>query len=163
MEGWLLSKADRAFRAQISQAVLAGDGFGKPMGILNPAAGIPIYETADAPSPGQFTWQDLVALRWQIPQSFQDAGAYMMKFAHLGAGLHHVGHQRSADHDDHARRRCAVPHRRHAGRDRATDAGRCPRLDAGRLRQLAASIHGGEPQSGDDAAGPVQRGLLRVI
>src|SRR5262249_44635751 len=79
MEGWLLSKADRAFRAQISQAVLAGDGFGKPMGILNPAAGIPIYETADAPSPGQFTWQDLVALRWQIPQSFQGAGAYMMK------------------------------------------------------------------------------------
>jgi len=42
IEPWLLSKASRAFGLQISNAVLAGDGFGKPMGILNPAAGIPI-------------------------------------------------------------------------------------------------------------------------
>jgi HK97 family phage major capsid protein len=54
IEPWLLSKASRAFGLQISNAVLAGDGFGKPMGILNPAAGIPICETSDASPPGVF-------------------------------------------------------------------------------------------------------------
>jgi HK97 family phage major capsid protein len=79
IESWALDKAARAFRAQISAAVLAGDGFGKPLGILHPAAGIPIVETASGTEPGQFTWQDLMMLRWQIPQNFQDANAaYIM-------------------------------------------------------------------------------------
>jgi HK97 family phage major capsid protein len=79
VEAWLLSKADRAFRSQISHAVLTGDGFGKPMGILNPAAGIPIMDTA-ASTPGFFTWQDLVMLKWAVPMSLQGngAGAYFM-------------------------------------------------------------------------------------
>src|SRR5262249_33213653 len=59
-------------------AVITGDGFGKPMGILNPAAGIPICETAPGTEPGTFRWQDLVALRWEIPVNFQDQGAYIM-------------------------------------------------------------------------------------
>jgi HK97 family phage major capsid protein len=37
LETWMLDKARRAFATQISAAVLAGDGFGKPMGILNGA------------------------------------------------------------------------------------------------------------------------------
>jgi HK97 family phage major capsid protein len=75
----MLGKAARAFGAQISHAILAGDGFGKPMGILNPAAGIPICETAEGTAPGQFTWQDLVMLRWQVPMSLQGTGgAYLM-------------------------------------------------------------------------------------
>ena len=78
IEGWLLDKADRAFRAQISHAIMVGDGFGKPMGILNPQAGIPICETSDATPEGTFSWQDLVSLRWQIPQNFQDGGSYIM-------------------------------------------------------------------------------------
>lgn len=71
-------KPRRAFGLQINSAILTGDGFGKPMGIPNPAAGIPICETSDATAPGQFSWQDLVMLRWQIPQNFRDAGAYIM-------------------------------------------------------------------------------------
>jgi len=67
IEGWLLDKAGRVFRAQISHAIMVGDGFGKPMGILNPQAGIPICETSDATPEGTFSWQDLVSLRWQIP------------------------------------------------------------------------------------------------
>src|SRR5215831_1625283 len=79
LEQWMLAKAARAFGTQISSAVLSGDGFGKPMGILNPAAGIPICETAENTAPGQFTWQDLVALRWQVPVSLQgNGGSYLM-------------------------------------------------------------------------------------
>jgi HK97 family phage major capsid protein len=48
------------------------------MGILNPAAGIPIAETSDATPAGTFTWQDLVMLRWQVPMSLQGDGAYLM-------------------------------------------------------------------------------------
>jgi HK97 family phage major capsid protein len=78
VETWLFDKASRAFRVQISAAVLTGDGFGKPMGILNPAAGIPICETAPATPAGVFSWQDLVSLRWQVPMNFRDSGAYIM-------------------------------------------------------------------------------------
>jgi len=78
VEAWLFDKASRAFRVQISSAVLVGDGFGKPMGILNPAAGIPIVETAAATPAGVFSWQDLVMMRWQVPLNFQDGGAYIM-------------------------------------------------------------------------------------
>ena len=63
---------------QVIDGPMVGDGFGKPMGILNPAAGIPICETAPSTPPGVFSWQDLVALRWQVPANFQDGGAYIM-------------------------------------------------------------------------------------
>jgi len=75
----MIDKARRAFGAQIGAAVLNGDGFGKPMGILNPAAGIPIMDTSAATPPGFFTWQDLLQLRWSVPLSLQaNAGAYLM-------------------------------------------------------------------------------------
>jgi HK97 family phage major capsid protein len=78
IESWLLDKARRTCGAQISHAILVGDGFGKPLGILNPKAGIPICETSDSTPPGTFTWQDPVMLRWQIPQNFQDGDSYLM-------------------------------------------------------------------------------------
>src|SRR5262245_9478322 len=78
IEPWLFSKASRAFRVQISAAVINGDGFGKPMGILNPAAGIPIVETAPASPAGAFSWQDLILMRWQLPMNYQDGGSYIM-------------------------------------------------------------------------------------
>jgi HK97 family phage major capsid protein len=75
----LIDKARRAFGAQIGHAVLAGDGFGKPMGILNPAAGIPIMDTAPSTPPSFFTWQDLLMLRWAVPMSLRgNDGAYLM-------------------------------------------------------------------------------------
>src|SRR5215469_2569695 len=75
---WLMDKARRAFAFQINDAILVGDGFGKPMGILNPQAGIPIAETGSGTPAGQFSWQDLVMLRWQVPMSLQGDGAYLM-------------------------------------------------------------------------------------
>jgi len=57
IESWLLNKVQRAFKNTVSEAVMVGSGVGMPIGILNPAAGIPICDTA-APTPaGQFTWQ----------------------------------------------------------------------------------------------------------
>jgi HK97 family phage major capsid protein len=86
LEQWMLDKVRRAFTTQVSAAVLAGDGFGKPMGILHPGGGIPICETAEDTPSGQFRWQDLVALRWQVPVSLQGfgvggGGAYLMNAA----------------------------------------------------------------------------------
>jgi len=79
VEAWLLAKANQAFRAQINHAIIAGDGFQKPMGILNPAAGIPILDTAPSTPPSFFTWQDLLMLRFAVPMSLQaDGGAYIM-------------------------------------------------------------------------------------
>jgi len=78
IESWMLGKVNRAFRYQVGNAILTGDGFGKPMGILNPNAGIPICETSDATPAGTFTWQDLVMLRWQVPMSLQGNGTYLM-------------------------------------------------------------------------------------
>jgi HK97 family phage major capsid protein len=78
IETWLMDKARRAFAFQINDAILVGDGFGKPMGILNPQAGIPIAETGSGTPAGQFSWQDLVMLRWQVPMSLQGDGAYLM-------------------------------------------------------------------------------------
>jgi HK97 family phage major capsid protein len=42
MEVWLTQKVQRQFRETISNAIMMGDGVGKPLGILNPAAGVPI-------------------------------------------------------------------------------------------------------------------------
>src|SRR5215471_3175578 len=46
---------------------------------MNPAAGIPICETAEDTPSGQFRWQDIVGLRWQVPISLQDSnGSFVM-------------------------------------------------------------------------------------
>jgi HK97 family phage major capsid protein len=79
VEAWLLEKANMAFRALINHAILTGDGFGKPQGILNPSSGIPIMDTAASTPPNYFTWQDLIMLRFAVPMSLQaNAGAYLM-------------------------------------------------------------------------------------
>jgi len=79
VEAWMIDKTRGAFGAQIGHAILAGDGFGKPMGILNPAAGIPIMDAAPSTPPGFFTRQDLLMLRWAVPMSLRgDGGAYLM-------------------------------------------------------------------------------------
>jgi HK97 family phage major capsid protein len=79
IENWLLTKISRAVRATLSTALISGNGIGKPMGILNPAAGIPICDTGAATPAGVFSWQDLVSLKWQVPVQFHGPGsAYLM-------------------------------------------------------------------------------------
>jgi HK97 family phage major capsid protein len=88
IENWMLTKVNRAMRATISDALIAGDGIGKPQGILNPSTGIPICATGPLTPAGQFTWQDLIMLKWQVPVQFHGAGsAYLMNQNTFGLTL----------------------------------------------------------------------------
>jgi HK97 family phage major capsid protein len=78
MERWLFEKVSRAFRNTVSSAVVAGDGLGKPQGILHPGSGIPICDTGVNTPAGQFTWQDLVMLKWQVAVQFHRDASYLM-------------------------------------------------------------------------------------
>ena len=80
IEQWLLGKVNRAFRNTVSNAIMVGSGFGMPQGILTPTSGIPICDTGENTPAGQFTWQDLVMLKWQVPMQWHDPrfGAYLM-------------------------------------------------------------------------------------
>lgn len=75
---WILEKVSQAFRAAINNSVLLGDGLGKPLGILHPRAGVPICETSPATPPSQFSWQDLLMLRFEIPLQWQAGASYLM-------------------------------------------------------------------------------------
>jgi hypothetical protein len=46
IEGWTQRKAARAMRQKLAMAFISGDGLGKPLGILNKTAGIPICTVA---------------------------------------------------------------------------------------------------------------------
>ena len=74
----LLEIVSRGFRDTINGAILLVDGVGKPLGFLNRQAGIPICDTSLATPPGQFTWQDLLMLKMEIPQQWQDSAVYLM-------------------------------------------------------------------------------------
>jgi HK97 family phage major capsid protein len=74
-----LRKASDGFRRTISNSIIGGDGVGKPLGILAPTAGIPILETAPSTPPGQFTWQDIVMLKYDVPVQWHANGSYLMK------------------------------------------------------------------------------------
>src|SRR5262249_54035939 len=78
LEGWIMRKVSDGFRVSISNAIIAGDGLGKPFGFLNPNAGIPILDTSPSTPAGQFTWQDLVQLKWDVPVQWHGEGSYFM-------------------------------------------------------------------------------------
>lgn len=87
IEQWMLNKVNRAFRNTISTAIISGSGVGMPIGILNPVAGIPICDVSDATAAGQFTWQDLVMLKWQVPMQWQGGGKFLMNQNTFGLTL----------------------------------------------------------------------------
>src|SRR5262249_48485150 len=78
IESWLLRKVSDAIRVTINNAVVAGDGLGKPLGFLSPNAGIPILDTSPSTPTGQISWQDLVMAKWDLPQVWHPNGAYFM-------------------------------------------------------------------------------------
>jgi len=84
IENWILNKASDAFRRTISNAVISGDGIGKPLGILHPSAGIQVCDTSAATPVDQFTWQDLVMLAMEIPAQWQAGASYFMNQRTLG-------------------------------------------------------------------------------
>ena len=79
-----MAKAARAFRIKLSQAVMLGDGQGKPQGILHAGSGIPICDVASTTPPGEFTWTDLVQLKFQLPEQYAARGTCLMNGRTLG-------------------------------------------------------------------------------
>lgn len=78
IENWLMEKVARGFRDTLSEAIVIGDGLGKPLGFMNPQAGVPICETSDATPAGRVTWQDLVSLKFELPVQWHSEGRYYM-------------------------------------------------------------------------------------
>src|SRR5262249_14129875 len=59
-------------------ALIAGDGVGKLMGLLHPNSGIPICETSEATPVDRFSWQDLLALAYEVPSQWHSGAVYVM-------------------------------------------------------------------------------------
>src|SRR3954469_19974677 len=59
----------RPSRATVSDAIVMGDGQGKPLGFLMPQAGLPICDTGVNTPPGEFRWQDLFAVKYKCGTS----------------------------------------------------------------------------------------------
>lgn len=76
-ESWLFRKIGDGMRATINNSLILGDGVGKPMGLLNPRAGIPICETAPATPAGFLSWQDVYMLKWEIPMQWQEGASFL--------------------------------------------------------------------------------------
>jgi HK97 family phage major capsid protein len=77
-ENWIMRRISEGMASTINNAIIIGDGVGKPMGIFNLRSGIPVVETAAATAPGSLTWQDLFALKWEIPVQWQAGASYLM-------------------------------------------------------------------------------------
>jgi HK97 family phage major capsid protein len=75
---WLLDKVSIGMRATINEAILIGDGLGKPLGLLHQKSGIPVCETSPSTPPNQFTWQDLIMLKYEIPMQWQNGASFLM-------------------------------------------------------------------------------------
>lgn len=85
LEGWIVRRAYQGYRDAISAAILAGTGVGKPLGILNPQSGIPVCESSASTPPGQVSWQDLMALKFELPPQWQANARYLMNQRTLAA------------------------------------------------------------------------------
>jgi HK97 family phage major capsid protein len=48
------------------------------MGLLNQNSGIPICQVSPATPVGQFTWQDLLSLKYEISLQWQEGSSYLM-------------------------------------------------------------------------------------
>lgn len=84
IENWIFRKAATGFRNTINKAVMIGDGLGKPLGLLSPQSGIPICDVSPNTTPGQFTWQDCVMLKMEVPMEWQANGTYLMNARTFG-------------------------------------------------------------------------------
>lgn len=78
IEQWMIRKVSDGIRTTINQTLVMGDGVGKPIGFLNPNAGIPICDTSVLTPVGQITWQDLVMLKYEIPMEWHMGCTYLM-------------------------------------------------------------------------------------
>jgi HK97 family phage major capsid protein len=86
-ESWMLQKVALAFRNALSDAILAGDGVGRPQGILHPASGVPVCDTSINTPAGQFVWQDLVSVKFQVPLQYHAGAVWVMNQVCFGQML----------------------------------------------------------------------------
>jgi HK97 family phage major capsid protein len=73
-----MRKVAEGFRNAVSASIIGGDGLGKPLGILNPGAGIPILDTSPSTPEGVCTWQDLLMLKFELPISWHGGASWYM-------------------------------------------------------------------------------------
>ena len=78
VENWLFGKISEGMNALINEALIIGDGVGRPLGLLNPAGGIPVCEVSASTPPGQYSWQDLIMLAMEIPAQWQANASFLM-------------------------------------------------------------------------------------
>jgi HK97 family phage major capsid protein len=76
-ENWIMRRISEGMSGTINNALLLGDGIGKPMGIFHPWSGIPVCEVSAATPAGTITWQDLYMLKWEIPNQWMACASYL--------------------------------------------------------------------------------------
>jgi HK97 family phage major capsid protein len=84
VDQWLMRKASRMMRQKLALAFLDGDGIGRPLGLLNARSGIPTCDVGPATPVGSFTWQDLFALKYSLPEEYAARGTFLMNAQTLG-------------------------------------------------------------------------------
>jgi hypothetical protein len=165
IEGYLFRTVSDAFRDTLNMSIIAGDGVGKPLGIINQNSGVPICQVSPATAPGTFTWQDLLMLKYEVPISLHDGSAYYMNQRTLALlqsmssaegrpTFWTVWHQRTrngtvvcwvADH-----------HQFVAARRRAWH-------NSGHVRQSAPCLYSCRTAGGDNRARPIYRRLVHAL
>jgi hypothetical protein len=103
------------------------------LGLLNVKSGIPICETASSTPPGQFSWQDLIMLKYEIPMQWQNGASFLMNqrtFALLLTMSDAGGRPMWSSLPG---RGAGLQAGREPDHDRLADARRPARLDAGSL------------------------------
>jgi HK97 family phage major capsid protein len=87
VESWMFNKVSIAFRNTVSEAILAGDGIGKPLGLLHSSAGIQACDTGPNTPAGIFTWQDLISVQFQVPVQWHSVAVWVMNQRTFGQVL----------------------------------------------------------------------------
>jgi HK97 family phage major capsid protein len=162
IETWAFSKVSDAFRRTISQAIMVGDGVGKPLGLLHPAAGIPVCDTGPNTPAGQIDWRDLVAIKFEIPLQYHGNLAYYMNQRTFGMLL---------TSSDALGRPLMIASPVEPARWMINgspvvvntwmpDAGHRPRGDPNPGRRFEIVLHAGQSETGYHAYGPLLRKLL---
>lgn len=78
IEQFILRKVSDSFRYTINRAIIAGTGMGMPAGLLAVNSGVPVCEVSPSTPAGQFTWQDLVMLKYQVPIQWHPNAVFVM-------------------------------------------------------------------------------------
>jgi HK97 family phage major capsid protein len=78
IEGWLVPRVAEGFSRGRNEKFMWGQGNGEPEGLMRPGNHLEFPTTAlPGGAGGQFTWQHLRVMPFQVPKRFQAGGSYM--------------------------------------------------------------------------------------